>query len=42
MMRRGVLHGPLILTWVGIGGGFDGPNPYNMMNFIRRVPDGAC
>ena len=19
----------------------DGPNPYNMMEFIRRVPDGA-
>ena len=29
------------MTWVGIGGGFDGPNPYNMMDFIRRVPDGA-
>ena len=26
---------------VAIGGGFDGPNPYNMMNFINRVPDGA-
>jgi uncharacterized protein (DUF849 family) len=26
---------------VAIGGGFDGPNPYNMMEFIRRVPDGA-
>ena len=34
--------GPLNLTWVAIGGGFDGPNPYNMMNFINRVPDGAC
>ena len=34
--------GPLNLTWVAIGGGFDGPNPYNMMNFISRVPDGAC
>ena len=33
--------GPLNLTWVGIGGGFDGPNPYNIMNFINRVPDGA-
>ena len=21
--------------------GFDGPNPYTMMEFIRRVPDGA-
>ncbi len=30
-----------MLTWVGIGGGFDGPNPYNIMEFVRRVPDGA-
>ncbi|MGW4773717.1 3-keto-5-aminohexanoate cleavage protein [Nocardia sp. NPDC004278] len=41
LIRRGVYTGPLMLTWVGIGGGFDGPNPYNMMEFIRRVPDGA-
>ena len=42
MVRRGVYRGPLNLTWVGIGGGFDGPNPYNFMEFIRRAPDGAC
>ena len=41
MMRRGVCNVPLILTWVAIGGGADGPNPYTMMDFIRRVPDGA-
>ncbi|HEU5470207.1 MAG TPA: 3-keto-5-aminohexanoate cleavage protein [Actinophytocola sp.] len=41
LVRRGVYTGPLNVTWVGIGGGFDGPNPYNMMEFIRRVPDGA-
>ena len=41
MMRRGKYMGPLILTWVAIGGGFDAPNPYTMMNFIRQVPDGA-
>lgn len=41
MMRRGRFMGPLILTWVAIGGGCDGPNPYTMMNFIRQVPDGA-
>ena len=29
------------LTWVGIGGGFDGPNPRNFMEFIRRAPDGS-
>ena len=42
LVRRGVYTGPLNLTWVGLGGGFDGPNPYNIMNFIQRVPDGAC
>ena len=41
LIRRGAYTGPLNLTWVAIGGGFDGPNPYNMMEFIRRVPDGA-
>lgn len=41
LIRRGVYKGPLNVTWVGIGGGFDGPNPANMMEFIRRVPDGA-
>jgi len=41
MMRRGKFMGPLILTWVAIGGGSDAPNPYTMMNFIRQVPDGA-
>jgi uncharacterized protein (DUF849 family) len=41
LVRRGVYTGPLNVTWVAIGGGFDGPNPYNMMNFIQRVPDGA-
>ena len=41
MMRRGKFFGPLILTWVAIGGGFDAANPYTMMNFIRQVPDGA-
>jgi uncharacterized protein (DUF849 family) len=41
LVRRGVYTGPLVLNWVGIGGGADGPNPYNMMEFIRRVPPGA-
>lgn len=42
LIRRGVYHGPLNVAWVGIGGGFDGPNPYNFMEFIRRCPDGSC
>ncbi|WP_437775216.1 3-keto-5-aminohexanoate cleavage protein [Sorangium sp. So ce1097] len=42
LIRRGLHTGPLNLTWVAIGGGFDGPSPYSMMEFVRRVPDGAC
>lgn len=41
LIRRGFYTGPLNLTWVGIGGGFDGPNPYNFMEFVRRCPDGS-
>jgi uncharacterized protein (DUF849 family) len=41
LIRRGVYTGPLVLNWVAIGGGLDGPSPYNMIEFIRRVPDGA-
>ncbi|MFV0644797.1 MAG: 3-keto-5-aminohexanoate cleavage protein [Sphingomonadaceae bacterium] len=41
LIRRGFYKGPLNLTWVGIGGGFDGPNPANFMEFIRRAPDGS-
>jgi uncharacterized protein (DUF849 family) len=41
LVRRGVYRGPLVLNWVAIGGGSDGPNPYNMMEFVRRTPDGA-
>src|SRR6185295_6601080 len=41
LIRRGVYTGPLNVTWVALGGGFDGPSPYNMIEFIRRVPDGA-
>jgi len=41
MVRKGLYMGPLNLTWIGIGGGFDGPNPFNFFNFIHRVPDGC-
>jgi uncharacterized protein (DUF849 family) len=41
MIRRGKYFGPLNITWVAIGGGFDAPNPYTLMNFMRAVPDGA-
>ncbi|MGZ6019299.1 MAG: 3-keto-5-aminohexanoate cleavage protein [Phenylobacterium sp.] len=41
LIRRGIYCGPLVLNWVAIGGGADGPSPYNLMEFIRRTPDGA-
>jgi uncharacterized protein (DUF849 family) len=41
LMRRGVYTGPLVLNWVAIGGGADGPNPRNMMEFINRCPEHA-
>ena len=41
LVRRGHYTGPLVLNWVAIGGGADGPNPRNMMEFINRCPQGA-
>jgi uncharacterized protein (DUF849 family) len=41
MIRAGVYTGPVNLTWIGIGGGFDGPNPFNFFNFVHRAPDGC-
>lgn len=41
LIRRGVYTGPLVLNWVAIGGGADGPNPRNMMEFINRCPENA-
>jgi uncharacterized protein (DUF849 family) len=41
LVRKGAYRGPLNLTWIGIGGGFDGPNPFNFFNFIHRAPDGC-
>ncbi|CAJ0557436.1 unnamed protein product, partial [Mesorhabditis spiculigera] len=38
LIRRGIYTGPVNLTWVAIGGGFDGPNPYNMMNSSSVFP----
>ncbi|MDN8618573.1 3-keto-5-aminohexanoate cleavage protein [Variovorax ginsengisoli] len=41
LIRRGAYTGPLILNYVAIGGGFAGLNPADMMEFVRRTPDGA-
>ncbi|HEY4081645.1 MAG TPA: 3-keto-5-aminohexanoate cleavage protein [Burkholderiaceae bacterium] len=42
LIRRGVYKGPVNLTWIGIAGGVDGPNPYNFMNLVQRTADGIC
>jgi uncharacterized protein (DUF849 family) len=41
LIRRGVYTGPLILNYVAIGGGLAGMHPADLLEFIRRVPDGA-
>ncbi|WP_423459461.1 3-keto-5-aminohexanoate cleavage protein [Ottowia sp. VDI28] len=41
MVRQGIYKGPLNVNWVALSGGFDNPDPYSMMEFIRLVPDGA-
>lgn len=40
-IRRGHYSGPVVLNWVAIGSGADGPNPRNLMEFINRCPEGA-
>lgn len=41
LVRNGHYMGPLVLNWVAIGGGHDGPNPRNLMEFINRLPQNA-
>ena len=41
LMRRGIYKGPLVLNWVAIGGGADGTNPRNLMEFVNRCPENA-
>jgi uncharacterized protein (DUF849 family) len=41
IVRRGEYMGPLVINWVSIGGGHDGPNPRNLMEFINRLPQHA-
>ncbi|MER5437637.1 3-keto-5-aminohexanoate cleavage protein [Streptomyces sp. NPDC002790] len=41
LVRKGEYHGPLVLNYVAIGGGFAGRHPADLVEFIRRVPDGA-
>ncbi len=41
LIRKGDYKGPLILNYVALGGGFAGVHPADMLEFIRRTPDGA-
>jgi uncharacterized protein (DUF849 family) len=41
LIRAGAYMGPLVHNLVQIGGGADGPNPYNLMEYVRRAPHGS-
>jgi len=41
LIRQGIYTGPLVLNYVAIGGGAAGFHPADMLEFIRRTPDGA-
>ncbi|MFJ5274720.1 3-keto-5-aminohexanoate cleavage protein [Streptomyces sp. NPDC088358] len=41
LIRAGIYTGPLILNYVAIGGGFAGRHPADLIEFVRRAPDGA-
>lgn len=41
LIRRGIYKGPLLVNWVQLGGGSEGPNPRNMLEMINRLPDNA-
>jgi uncharacterized protein (DUF849 family) len=41
LIRRGLYMGPLNHCYVAIGGGAAGPDPFQMMDYIRRSPQGG-
>lgn len=41
LIRKGAHQGPLILNYVAIGGGAAGTHPADLIEFVRRTPDGA-
>jgi uncharacterized protein (DUF849 family) len=41
LIRRGLYMGPLNHCYVAIGGGASGPDPFAMMDYIRRSPQGS-
>jgi uncharacterized protein (DUF849 family) len=41
LIRSGIYTGPLVLNHMALGGGYAGRSPYDMLEFVRRCPDGA-
>jgi uncharacterized protein (DUF849 family) len=41
LIRRGHYMGPLNHCFVAIGGGASGPDPFGMMDYVRRSPQGG-
>jgi uncharacterized protein (DUF849 family) len=41
LIRKGHYNGPLVLNYVAIGSGAAGTHPADLIEFARRVPDGA-
>ena len=41
LIRKGHYQGPLVLNYVAIGSGAAGTHPADLIEFARRVPDGA-
>jgi len=41
LIRKGHHQGPLVLNYVAIGGGASGTHPADLIEFVRRTPDGA-
>jgi len=41
LVRNGHYMGPLVCNWVAIGGGHDGPDPRNLLEFVNRMPQHA-
>ena len=41
LVRTGIYTGPLVLNHMALGGGYAGRNPADMLEFVRRCPDGA-
>lgn len=41
LVRRGLYNGPLVLNYAAVGGGSSAAHPADLLEFVRRTPDGA-